>query len=415
MTAFPQSEALFKRAAQVIPGGIYGHTQPAATLPGQFPYFAARASGGRFEDVDGRSYLDFMCGYGPVILGHADARLEATLDPIRAKGLCFSLPSEPLIELAECLTRRIDFADWTVFGKNGSDMTTWALQVARQATGRKKVLHVTGAYHGVDAWITPGHGGVIPEDRMHIHSFPWNDLDVAATLFRRWPTEIAAIFLTPYHHPAYAPSEFARSGFFAGLRDLCDQHGALLILDDIRTGFRLHTGGSHRLFGIEPDLACYCKALANGYPISACVGREATRKAAREVFLTGSYWNDPIALTAALHTLERIEGESIPEHLETLGGLLAEGLSAAAREHGLVFSLTGPKAAPYPFFEDDPDLFLIQSFCAAALAEGLFFHPHHNWFLCAAHTEDDIKEAVSRSAPAFVSAAGEKARRISKS
>jgi glutamate-1-semialdehyde 2,1-aminomutase len=405
MTDFPSSHALFQRASAVIPGGLYGHTQPAATLPGVFPYFAASASGARFRDVDGREYLDFMCGYGPVVLGHADPALEDAVAGVRSRGLCFSLPSEPLVELAEELTRRIDFADWAVFGKNGSDMTTWALQVAREATGRRKILHIKGVYHGVDAWITPGHGGIIPEDRSHIHSFPWNDADGAAKLFEQFRGDIAAVFVTPYHHPSYAASEFAQPAFFPRLRQLCDEANALLILDDIRVGFRLHNGGSHIPFGLRPDLSCYCKAMANGYAISACVGREPFRKAARQVFLTGSYWNDPVALTAALYTLKRLETENIPDHLERMGQRLAVGLKTAAAEVGLGFELTGPGTAPYPIFHDDANLFKIQKFCAAALKQGLFFHPHHNWFLCAAHTEGEIDEAIERAKPAFAEAA----------
>lgn len=407
MHQFPQSQSLFERAAKVIPGGLYGHTQPAATLPGKFPYFAERASGCKFQDVDGNEFIDYMCGYGPVILGHADQRLEEAVSGIRSKGLCYPLPSKPLVELSELLIDRVDFADWAVFGKNGSDMTTWALQVAREATGRKKVLHVAGAYHGVDAWVTPGHGGIIPEDRNHVHTFPWNDTAQASQFFDQLGGQIAAVFVTPYHHPNYSASILPEPGFFSSLKKLCYMHGSLLILDDIRAGFRLHPGGSHVVFDLEPDLACYCKALANGYPVSACLGKETFRKAARQVFLTGSYWNDPVALTAAKYTLTRIKEEEIPGELERLGKKLAKGLSQAAAAHKLSFNLTGPPAAPYPVFKDDPNLFRIQAFSSAAIEEGLFFHPHHNWFLCQAHTDTVIEETLQRAERAFAKVARE--------
>ncbi|MFW5882947.1 MAG: aminotransferase class III-fold pyridoxal phosphate-dependent enzyme, partial [Verrucomicrobiota bacterium] len=294
-----QSLAWFERAGRVIPGGIYGHMAPAAGLPGALPYFAKEAKGCRYRDVDGHEYIDFMCGFGPNILGYGHEEVEAAAAAQRARGSNFNHPTERLVELAESLTRRIDFADWAVFGKNGSDMTTWALQVAREHTGRRVVLLAEGAYHGVDAWCTPGQGGLIAEDRAHVRRFRWNDLDQVESLLHAHRDDVAALFVTPFHHPAFAPAELPAPGFFAGLNRLCRRHGIVLVLDDIRAGFRLHPGGSHRLYGLEPDIACYCKALGNGYPISAAVGRDSLRRAAGRVFLTGSYWNNAVAQAAA--------------------------------------------------------------------------------------------------------------------
>lgn len=392
-----QSLDWFQRAAQVIPGGIYGHVQPAAGLPGVFPYFAQSGRGCRYRDVDGREYLDFMCGFGPVILGYGHPAVEEAAARQRAEGggEVFNHPSPRMVELAEYLTGRIDFADWAVFAKNGSDLTTWAVQVAREHTGRKKVAMARGAYHGVDAWCTPGRGGVLPEDRALVATFAWNDLDGLAGLFRKEGDDLAAVILTPYHHPGFGPSVLPAPGFWAGVERLCREQETVLILDDIRAGFRLHAGGSHRAFGFTPDLAVYCKALANGYTISAAVGREELRGAAGRVFLTGSYWNNPVAMAAARACLETIVREAVPERLEKMGRRLRAGLEGAARRHGFRLTMTGPESMPQPALEGDPDLFLLQRFCAGAVARGVFFHPHHNWFLGAAHTEQDIDAAVA--------------------
>ncbi len=396
-----RSLQLFERAARVVPGGIYGHTSPIAALPGASPYFATRAEGCRYYDVDGNSYLDFMCGYGPIILGYHHPAVEEAATVQRARGSVFNHPVEVMVELAEQLTNQIDFADWAVFAKNGSDVTTWAVQVARQATGRRKILKVSGAYHGVDAWCTPGWGGVIEEDRTHVHSFAWNDLEAFQNLLSEHHEDVAAVVVTPYHHPSFAASVLPAPGFHQTIAQTCRKKGIVFILDDIRVGFRLHPGGSHRLFDFQPDIACYCKALGNGYPISAAAGRSSLKNAASKVFLTGSYWNNGEAQAAALTCLRILNQEDVPKRLELLGSRLSERLTRSASDHGFTFHLTGPLAAPYPVFDNDPNLHLIQEFCRLAIARGVFFHPHHNWFLSAAHNEEVIDEACAIAEECF--------------
>lgn len=396
-----QSLDWFRRAAAVIPGGIYGHTSPVAGLPDAFPYFAEDAEGCRYRDVDGNVYLDYMCGYGPIILGYHRPEVEAAAAAQRAKGAVFNHPTPVMVELAEALVNRVDFADWAVFAKNGSDVTTWAVQVARQETGRRKVLRIEGSYHGVDAWCTPGHGGILAEDRVHVDAFRWNDLDGFARLVSIHDGDVAAVIVTPYHHPSFAPSVLPDPGFLEGIEQRCRREGIVLILDDIRTGFRLHSGGSHRRFGFTPDIACYCKALGNGWPISAAVGSDGLKEAAGKVFLTGSYWNNGEAMAAALTTIRLIEEEAVPDRLEVLGQRLAGGLATAGRRAGHDFRLTGPAAAPYPFFGDDEDLRKVQAFCGLAVERGVFFHPHHNWFLGAGHDEAVIDETIAIAGTCF--------------
>lgn len=399
--AIPRSLALFERAARVIPGGIYGHTSPAGTLPGVFPYFAERAKGARYRDYDGREFLDFLCGYGTHILGYGDAEVEAAAEAQRKRGNALNHPTERAVELAEALVERIDFADWAVFGKNGSDMTTWAVQVAREHTGRPKVFLAEGAYHGVDSWCSPGAGGLIPEDRAQVHTFTWNRPDTLEAGLKAHAGAVAAVILTPFHHPSFHPSVLPDPGFLEGVQRLCREAGALLILDDIRAGFRLHGGGSHRYFGFEPDLACHCKCLANGYPLSATVGKASLKKAASRVFLTGSYWNDAVSMAASLTCLHAIDERVVPEKLARLGNRLMDGLERSGADHGFRVVRSGPPAMPYLSFDPDPDLFRMQRFCELMVERGILLHPHHNWFLCAAHTEEDIASALDRSEEVF--------------
>jgi len=394
---------LFERAAAVIPGGIYGHTTPANMVPGEMPYFAERGSGCRYWDVDGNSYLDYMCGYGPIVLGHVHPEIEEAAERQRRDGDCFNHPTARMVELAERFTGLVDFADWAVFGKNGSDMTSWAVQVAREHTRRKKLLMVRGAYHGTHAWCTPGKGGLLPEDRAHIITFEWNDAASFESAVKIAGDDFAAVIVTPYHHPLYTENLLPAPSFMQTIEASWHKRGAVLILDDIRAGFRLDLAGSHRAFGFTPDLACYCKALGNGHPISATAGRASLKAAAGRVFLTGSYWNGAVAMAAAMKNLEILERDQVPAHLEKMGRLLADGLVSAAERHGWKITMSGPPAIPFLTFNGERYFYQNQAFSVEMAKRGVFFHPHHNWFLCAAHGPEEIAETLVAADEAFAS------------
>jgi glutamate-1-semialdehyde 2,1-aminomutase len=336
-----------------------------------------------------------MCGFGAILHGYNNPEIEEAVLLQKEKGSVFNQPSPLMVNLAEALVERIDFAEWAVFAKNGSDLTTWAIRVAREHTGRPLIIKAKGAYHGVDSWCDPGHGGRIPDDRASILEFLWNDLDALSHLMDKHHGQVAAIILTPYHHAAFAPSEMPADGFWKEVEAMCVRHGSLLVLDDVRCGGRLHTGGSHRHFGFTPDLAVYSKALGNGYAISACVGKESYRKSSMEVFLTGSCWNDALSMAAAMKSLELSEREKVVDNLLSKGKALCDGLEKAAFANGQSLRMTGPPAMPYPWFEGDDDLFNIQVFCQLCADEGIYFHPHHNWFVGNAHDSSSIDEAVS--------------------
>ena len=404
---FANSRALFERAAAVVPGGIPGHTAPAATLPGASPYFARRAWGCRYEDVDGNEFIDLLCGYGPIVLAYNHPEVEEAAARQARDGSCFNHPAPVMVELAERLVGLVDFASWSVFGKNGADMTTWALGVAREHTGRKKILKVEGAYHGAHAWCSPGHGGWIEEDRAHIHGFPWNDLDAAEALLKRHRGQVAAVITTAFHHPAFGDSALPAPGFLAGLEAACRRDGVVLILDDVRSGFRLHLGGSHQAYGFTPDLICFSKALGNGHPISAALGSPALQRAAGRVFLTGSFWQSAVPMAASLATLGVLERENVVEQLAHTGATLREGLVAAGKRHGLSVRYTGADAMPFLSFADETNFYRSQLWCREMVARGIFVHPHHNWFLCAAHGENEIAEILRASDAAFAAVQAE--------
>jgi glutamate-1-semialdehyde 2,1-aminomutase len=398
---FRRSRELFDRAARVIPCGIYGHTSPAAAVPGAFPYYAQRAQGCRYWDVDGNEYIDYLCGYGPMILGHQNPQVEEAAARAQRDALCLNHPGPIVVELAEYLVSLVDFSAWAVFGKNGSDMTTWAVQVAREHTQRRKILKVAGAYHGIDPWCTPGHAGLLEEDRAHVHDFNWNDLESFERLLKQYRGDIAGVIMTPFHHPIFQPSQMPADGFWRQIESACRREGVVLILDDIRAGFRLDLRGSHRSFGFEPDLICFCKAIANGHALSATLGRKELRLAASRVFLAGSYWNSPPAMAAALACLTMLQAQDVPSKLRRSGQMLMDGLVGAGKKHGFEMLASGPPAVPFVSFVDDPSLRRQQRFCAEVTRLGAFLHPHHNWFMSAAHSSQDIATTLELADQAF--------------
>ena len=261
---FDQSDSLFERAKKVIPGGIYGHQTPLLLVPGAYPKFFARGQGSRVWDVDGNEYIDYMCSYGPIVLGHRHPRVEEAAQKQAALGNCFNAPTPIWVELAEYLVSITPFADWAVFAKNGSDVCTWATEVARHATGRPKIAACDGAYHGAHAWCTPIPNGTTPEDRANVVRFRYNDLESFRRAIDENAGKLAGVIISPFRHDAGHDSELPVEGFLRGVRELCDRNGMVFILDDVRAGFRLHVGGSGEVFGVRPDLSCYCKAIANG-------------------------------------------------------------------------------------------------------------------------------------------------------
>ncbi len=385
-----ESARLFERASRVVPGGIYGHQSPALLVAGAYPSFFTRGRGSHVWDVDGNEYIDFVCSYGPIVLGHQHPVVEEAAAAQRRDGNCFNGPTARFVELAEHLVAITPCADWAVFAKNGSDVCTWATAVARAATGRTRIVKARGAYHGTHAWCSPVPAGITEADRANVVEVRWNDLASLDAALAEARDQVAAVILTPFRHDAGRDSELPAPGWLEGVRARCDRHGIVFILDDVRAGFRLHLGGSGEYFGVRPDLSCYCKAIANGHPLAACVGRDTLRQAAREVFFTGSFFTSAEPMAAALACLRELERSDAIARMADLGTRLCRGLEAAARVHGLEVVTSGPPALPFMSFRDDPGQKLNRIFAAAAVERGVYLHPHHNWFVSAAHTDADI-------------------------
>jgi glutamate-1-semialdehyde 2,1-aminomutase len=388
------------RASTVIPGGMYGHMN-VGPMPEGYPQFMRSGEGTRLWDADGNSYLDFMCGWGPVVLGRRHPRVEAAVARQLAEGDCLNGPSPVMVDLAELIVDTVPHADWALLAKNGTDATTLCVTVARAATGRRKVLLARGAYHGAAPWCTPRPAGTLPEDRAHLAYFDYNDVTSLRAAVAEAGDDLAAVVVCPVRQDNFREQELASVEFAREVRALCSAAGAAFVLDDVRCGFRLDLGGSWEPLGVRPDLAAWSKAIANGYALAAVTGTDAFRDAATSVYTTGSFWFSAVSMAAAVATIEELRSSDALPRMAVMGQQLRDGLAEQAAAHGFAVRQTGPVQMPLLTFPGDEDFRLARIWTREAVDRGVYLHPWHNWFLSAAHTPDDVADALSRTDEAF--------------
>jgi glutamate-1-semialdehyde 2,1-aminomutase len=395
-----RNKQLIERARRVIPGGMYGH-QSAAILPDVFPQFFTRADGARLWDADGNEYIDYMCAFGPNLLGYRHPAVEAAVLAQQLLGDTMNGPSEIMVDLAEKFVSMVSHADWVIFCKNGTDATTMAMMTARSHTKKRKILVATKAYHGSAPWCNPFPNGTVPEERAHILQYQYNNPSSLEEAFHAAGDDVAGVFGSAFRHDVFENQALPTREFADTARRLCDKSGALLIVDDVRGGFRVARDCSWSKVGVQPDLSAWGKAIANGYALSALAGSEKARAAAQGIFVTGSYWFQAIPMAAAIATLNEIRNSDYLERTEKTGSMLRDGLATQASNHGFSLRQTGPVQMPMILFDDDPDLRLGYCWVAEALTRGVYIHPWHNNFICAALTEQDVKQTLDATDQAF--------------
>jgi len=400
MTTNAADQALRARALKVVPGGMYGH-ESTVLLPASYPQFFSRAEGAYIWDVDGNRYLDFMCAYGPNLLGYNNARVNDVAVAQLALGDTMTGPSAHFVDLAEVLVGMVSHADWAMFCKNGTDATTMAMTTARAQTGKRRILVAEGAYHGAAPWCTPMPGGIVPEERAFISKYQFNDIASLEAAVAAAGDDLAAIFAAPFKHDAFVDQFLPDPAYAKRVRELCDETGAMLVVDDVRAGFRLIRDCSWELVGVRPDLSCWGKSFANGHPISALLGADSCREGASQIYATGSFWFAAVPMAAGVETLKILRESDYLEKSVKLGTQWREGLDTVSRKNGFALRQTGPVQMPQILFEDDPDFRIGFAWGEAMLRRGVYVHPWHNMFFCAAMTEADITFALEAADAAF--------------
>lgn len=389
---YSASLALLERAEGSIPSQTQTFSKGWTQYPrGAAPVFAARADGGRIWDVDGNEYIDWPMALGPLLLGHNHPAVNEAVTKQLANGVAFSLPTLGELELAERLIDWFPFSERVRFGKNGSDATSGAVRVARAYTGRNIILCC--GYHGWQDWFvgtTSRNLGVPQSVRNLTIPFPYNDGDFLENLLTEHSGNVAAIIMEPMG------LEPPAKGFLEQVRKLADHHGAVLIFDECWTGFRIHRQGAYGKFGIAPDLACFGKALGNGVPISAVVGRADVMECFDQAFFSFTFGGDMLGITAATAVLDILEKNPVLEHVSERGENLIRGVRRLIDSHGLtsVARIDGYGARHFINFSGDGESgFLLKSlFQQEALKAGILAAAWHapSW----AHTDEDVARTL---------------------
>ena len=405
INSYEKSRAMFQRAVKVIPSGLYGHQGPAegCYIPvDAFPLFSSRAQGPYFWDLDGNRFIDYMCAYGPNILGYNDPVVEEAARKQAEIENCVTAPSSLIVDFAELLVDTVASADWAFFAKNGGDVTTLSIMAARAYTHRKKIVFFKGYYHGVAPWCQKiDYAGVIPEDVEHNLYALWNDFEGLKALFEANKGQIAALIAQPYMHGNFIDNQLPAQGFWQQVRALCDEYGVILVVDDVRAGFRLDIAGSDHYFGFKADMICFCKALANGHNVSALCGREFLKNTVSGISYTGSYWMSAVPFAAGIACLNRMKQLNLPEILREKGEKVTGGLVEVAARHGYHLVASGAPALFYLRLADDDSLMLHQRFIAEMVKRGVFLTNHHNHFLNYALSDEDIQYTLEVADEAF--------------
>lgn len=353
---------------------------------GGYPIYVQRACGPYIWDVDGNKYIDFILGFGSVILGHAHPKVtSAVCDCMALFGGCPTLSTVRQIELAEKIVETCPPVDMVTFLKTGSDATGAAVRLARAVTGRRVVIR--WGLNGWHDWCAPNPIGVIQESSQLTKVARFNDLDHIASLFEEHRSDVACVVLMPYD--TIPPSD----GYLQSVRTLCQENESLFILDEIRSGFRIAMGGAAAYFGVDVDLVTYGKALANGYAISVLAGKHTYMKQLLKVGLTSTFFRLPDSFSAAIATLDELQRIDGLNRIAVLGKQLMDGLDRCAVASRVPFRAVGLPATPFVEFlydEASRNERAIRLFCNGMLARGVLLSPAHHWFLCTSMSSEDI-------------------------
>jgi glutamate-1-semialdehyde aminotransferase len=383
------SQSLTERARKVIPG----ISQTFSKNPNQYvrqvtPAYIERGSAGHVWDADGNEYIDYPLSLGPIILGHGDPDVQKAVKDQLDDGTIFSLPHRLEVEVSELLCETIPCAEMVRFGKNGSDATSAAVRAARSFTGRDRVALC--GYHGWQDWYigsTTRNSGVPKAVSDLTHTFDYNDPASLEEIFRKYPGEIACVIMEP------VGMESPQDDFLQKVAEITRTNGAVLIFDEVITGFRLALGGAQQYFGVTPDIACFAKAMANGYPVSAVVGSGDVMKQFEQVFFSGTFGGEALSLAAAKATITKMQREPVIERLWEVGGRLQTAYNEISMEFGLSEITSCVGLAPHtitPFSDASGAASLpLRSLLQQELAlRGILYLVGFN--VCYSHTDEDV-------------------------
>ncbi|HEY6941988.1 glutamate-1-semialdehyde 2,1-aminomutase [Dokdonella sp.] len=421
---------LFQRAQARIPGGVNSPVRAFKSVGGE-PFFTARADGAYLWDVEGTRYVDYVGSWGPMIVGHNHPSVRAAVERAIRDGLSFGTPCEAEVTMAETIAEIVPSIDVVRMVNSGTEATMSAIRLARGHTGRQRIVKFEGCYHGHgDAFLVKAGSGAltlgvptspgVPKALADLTlTLPYNDLDAAQRLFAESGDEIAALIIEPV--AGNMNCILPREGYLAALRELCTKHGALLIFDEVMTGFRVALGGAQAHYGITPDLSTFGKIIGGGMPVGAYGGRREIMlqvAPAGPIYQAGTLSGNPVAMAAGLAMLDLVRTPGFHAELDRRTRLLTDGFAAAAAEAGVPFSVNRICGMFGLFFTDAAkvetyaqatacDVAMFNRFFHAMLSRGVYLAPSafEAGFVSIAHSEDVIAATIDVARAAFRAAA----------
>jgi len=391
-----KSLELFEEAKKLSPGGVMGIRRPYNFVEGEFPIYIQKGYDGRIIDVDGNDYIDMLCSYGPIILGYHEPEINEAAIKQMEKGFCFSLVQPIQNELQKKLIDLIPSGEMAVLVKTGSDATTLAVRMARSYSGKNKILRC--GYHGWQDWCVEVTGGVPEEVQNLTIEFPYGDLDALEKLLQEHKEDTAGIIITPVGHPLGKPVMPPPKGYLEGVRSLADNYGVVLIFDEIRTGFRVSMGGAQEYYGVTPDLSSIGKAMANGYAISACVGKEKIMKVAeKDVFVSSTFFPNSLEMAAALKCIEILARDKVLENIWEKGNYFLERLNTIVDNSGVPATVSGIPPMPFITFDraDEHYRKRRELFFTETIRRKVFLAPYHHWYIAYRHSYEELDYVLS--------------------
>ena len=420
-----RSHALFERAQALMPGGVNSPVRAFRSVGGE-PFFAQRAEGPFLFDVDGNRYIDYVGSWGPMIVGHNHPAVLDAVQRVARDGLSFGVPNPLEVEMAEAISRLVPSMEMVRMVNSGTEATLSAIRLARGATGRARIVKFEGCYHGHgDSFLVKAGSGAltfgvptspgVPKALADLTlTLPYNDFDAATALFDDCGADIAGLIIEPVVGNANCLPP--REGYLQHLRALCTRHGALLIFDEVMTGFRVALGGAQARYGVTPDLTTFGKIIGGGMPVGAYGGRRELMQQVSPsgpVYQAGTLSGNPVAMAAGLAMLELVSAPGFHDALEARTGSLCDGLEAAARDAGVPFTTTRVGGMFGLFFSSEPvdtyagavasDTAAFNRFFHAMLERGVYLAPSafEAGFMSSAHGQAEIDATVTAAREAF--------------
>ena len=426
---FTKSQQLFKEAVELIPGGVNSPVR-AFKAVGDFPVFIEKGEGSKLYDVDGNEFVDYICSWGPLLLGHQPASVTAAVQDALLKGSTFGAPTALEVEIANMIVDAVPSVEMVRMVNSGTEATMSAIRLARGYTKRNKLVKFEGCYHGHadHLLIKAGSGALtfgvpsspgVPESiASETLTATYNNLDSVKDLFAQYPDQIAAVIVEPIagNMGLVPPAE----GFLEGLREVTKEHGALLIFDEVISGFRASYGGAQKVFNIMPDLTCLGKIIGGGLPVGAYGGRREIMEHVAPVgpvYQAGTLSGNPVAMAAGIATLTELAKPGVYEMVEGKAKTLSDGLRAAAEKAGVKVAINHSASLLTVFFTEQPvdnyaaamssDAAKFKVFFQSMLNQGIYLPPSQFecWFVSLAHSDEDLAKTLAAAETAFAAVA----------